>query len=82
MDAQNEILQRLVRVETKLDNILEYPKIGQDAFAIANEASQSSRAAHKRLDRIDRIIFWASTTIIGAMIVAIIAFIVAGGMAK
>lgn len=58
----NEILQRLTRVETKIDLMV-------NARDIAQEALQSTKAAHHRLDRIDKIIFWAATTAIGAIIV-------------
>ncbi|WP_052476151.1 hypothetical protein [Cohnella kolymensis] len=47
----------------------------------AMEALQSSRFAHDRLNRIDKIVFWAGTTVVGSIIIALIAFIVAGGIA-
>ncbi|MGE7828954.1 hemolysin XhlA family protein [Paenibacillus sp. NPDC093718] len=57
----NEILQRLTRVETKIDLMI-------NAKDVATEALQSTKSAHQRLDRIDKIIFWAGTTIIGAVV--------------
>lgn len=44
-DEMNEILQRLTRVETKIDMMM-------TARDIANEALQSSKSAHHRLDEI------------------------------
>lgn len=44
-DDMNEILQRLTRVETKLD-------IMNSARDIALEAMQSSKSAHLRMDEI------------------------------
>lgn len=44
-DEMNEILQRLTRVETKLDMM-------NSARDIAQEAMQSSKAAHQRLDEL------------------------------
>ncbi|MGG1555013.1 hemolysin XhlA family protein [Paenibacillus ferrarius] len=67
-DETNEILQRLTRVETKLDLMI-------NARDIAQEALQSTKAAHHRLDRIDKIVFWAGTTAIGAIIVGAVALL-------
>ena len=58
MDINQEILQRLTRVETKLDMFA-------SAKDTANEALQSSREAHKKIEKLERIVFWSSTTIIG-----------------
>jgi tetrahydromethanopterin S-methyltransferase subunit G len=89
-----EVLQRLTRLETKMDMIIEVKDT-------AHEALQSTKAAHrrldsmeaaatsekqladkraaderealnKRLDKLDKIVFWASTTTIGAVIVGAI----------
>lgn len=57
-DVSQEILQRLTRVETKLDMIA-------SAKETSIEALQSAREAHKKIDKLERIVFWASTTIIG-----------------
>lgn len=60
-EETNEILQRLTRVETKIDLMI-------TARDIAQEALQNSKVAHNRLDRIDKIIFWAATTVVGAIV--------------
>ncbi|MFB0841766.1 hemolysin XhlA family protein [Paenibacillus oleatilyticus] len=67
-DETQEILQRLTRVETKLD-------LMNSARDIAQEALQSTKSAHHRLDRVEKTIFWAATTIIGALIVGAITLI-------
>lgn len=67
-DVQTEILQRLTRVETKLDMHL-------NAKDIAAEALNKAKSAHHRLDRIDKIIFWAGTTVIGAIVVGAISML-------
>jgi len=36
---------------------------------LAREADQRARSAHHRLDRLDKLVFWAGTTIIGALFV-------------
>lgn len=60
-----EVLQRLTRVETKLDLIITAKDIAVDAQTNANRANT-------RLDKIDKIIFWAGTTIIGSLVVGAI----------
>lgn len=47
---------------------------------IAREADQRARSAHHRIDKIDKIIYWISTTVFGAIILAVMAFIVKGGI--
>jgi hypothetical protein len=95
--VQAEILQRLTRVETKLDMQL-------NAKDIAAEALQSTKAAHHRLDdlkefedkaneafstsannqtrleKIEKWFTWLATTVFGAIILAIIGFLVTGGL--
>lgn len=45
---------------------------------VALEALQSSKSAHHRLDRIEKIVYWAGTTIIGALIVGAISIFLKG----
>lgn len=49
---------------------------------ISREALDKAKSAHHRLDGIDKIIFWGGTTIIGAIILSAIAFVVSGGFAN
>jgi hypothetical protein len=42
----NEILQRIARLETKIDMII-------SSKEIASEASQSARSAHRRVDEVN-----------------------------
>lgn len=76
MDPTNNILsdirERMVRVETKIDTFT-------DADKTANEALASTKSAHRRLDKVDKIIFWAGTTIVGAVVIAMIAMVLKGG---
>lgn len=72
----NEILQRLARVETKLDIMLEDKEIAEEALKIASEALQNAKSAHKRLDTHEKVIYWAGTTIIGAVVVGIISYFI------
>lgn len=74
-EETNEILQRLTRVETKIDLMI-------TARDIAQEALQSTKTAHHRIDSINKIIFWFATTFFGSIIVAIGVFITKGGLGK
>lgn len=49
---------------------------------LAREALDKAKSAHHRLDGIDKIIFWGGTTIIGAIILSAITFIIKGGLAN
>lgn len=79
MDHTNTILtdirERIVRVETKLDVMTDAEKTADNAEKIANEALSSSKSAHHRLDKVDKIIFWAATTIIGSVLFALFALV-------
>lgn len=68
-EITKDILQRLTRAETKLDLMLEKREIAAQALGTANEALQSSKSALHRIEKIDKVIFWAATTVIGALIV-------------
>jgi len=39
---------------------------------VAKEALDKSKSAHHRLDKIDKIIFWVSTLVVGAVILALL----------
>lgn len=73
--SSNEVLvdirERMVRVETKIDNMNNVKERADDAY-------HQAKSAHKRIDKLDRVVFWASTTVIGAVILAVIAFVVKG----
>ena len=77
MDETTEILQRLTRVETKLDAQL-------NAKDIANEALISTKSAHHRLDEIEADQKWLWRTIggsvIGIVMAAIVTAIKMGGL--
>ncbi|MDF2964246.1 MAG: hypothetical protein K0S39_5981 [Paenibacillus sp.] len=60
-----DILQRLTRVETKLD-------VTVSARDITIEALQSAKAAHKRLDQLEENQTWLWRTTIAALIVGAI----------
>lgn len=63
-----EVLIQLTRVETKVDMI-------GNVKEIALEAQQSAKSAHHRLDKVEKVHFWAGTTIIGGVIVGAISLL-------
>ncbi|MNW48035.1 hemolysin XhlA [compost metagenome] len=80
MSVENEVLQRITRVETKVDTMDEKLDRAIMANETAVEALTSAKSAHHRLDRIEDNQKWLWRTFAGAFIVAIAAFIIAGGL--
>ncbi|PFV32837.1 hemolysin XhlA family protein [Bacillus cereus] len=64
-DDMKELLVGLTRVETKLDTL-------GNVKEVAIEAQQSAKSAHMRIDRLDKLVFWLGTTVVGAVIVGAI----------
>ncbi|HFJ9356494.1 TPA: hemolysin XhlA family protein [Bacillus cereus] len=64
-DDMKELLVGLTRVETKLDTL-------GNVKEVAIEAQQSAKSAHMRVDRLDKLVFWLGTTVVGAVIVGYI----------
>ena len=83
MDPTNNILsdirERMVRVETKIDTMAEVQSTADGAKEMANKAMESTKSAHRRLDKMDKIIFWSSTTIIGTVVIALIGLLIKNG---
>lgn len=79
-DVQIETLQRLARVETKVDNMDEKLDRAIRANETAVEALQSAKSAHHRIDKIEDNLKWLWRTFAGAIILAIAAFIISGGL--
>lgn len=75
---ENEMLQRITRVEEKVNNMNEKLDRAINANEIAVKALASADSAHKRLDKIDKIIFWVGTTIIGLVLVAVVGLTLKG----
>lgn len=72
-DMQVEILQRLTRIETILEGVA---NVDQNA----NEALLLSRENSRRLDKVEKIIYWAGTTVIGTILLAMMSLIVKTGV--
>jgi uncharacterized coiled-coil protein SlyX len=71
----------LAKMDTKMDSIKDLANRLERVDNTAAEALQNTKAAHHRLDRIEKILFWVGTTFFGAILVAIAAFLVRGGFA-
>lgn len=75
-DPHAETLQRLTRVETKIDNIEEKLDNAINAREVAVEALQSAKSAHHRLNKIEDNQKWLWRTVSGSVIGIVIAAIV------
>ncbi|PGB22026.1 peptidase [Bacillus toyonensis] len=64
-DDFTKVIIGLTRVETKIDGL-------GNVRELAIEAQQSAKSAHMRVDRLDKLVFWLGTTVIGAVIVGAI----------
>lgn len=81
MDAiESEVLQRLTRVETEVVSMNDKLDRAIHANETATEALEKSKSAHKRLDKIEDSQKWLWRTFAGAIIGAIVVFIVSGGL--
>lgn len=70
-----DISERLVRVETKIDAMSDIKDTAEKANTTANQALALSNNNKERLDKIDKITFWAGTTIIGAVLLSLLGVI-------
>lgn len=78
-DLVRDIYQRLGAIGEKLDNINYIRDTANRAEDKADEALLSTKSAHHRLDKIDKIVFWAGTTITGSVILALIGVVLKVG---
>lgn len=74
-----DILERTVRMETKIDQLTKVETTADNAEKLAVEALESTKSAHKRLDKLDKIVWWVSTSIIGLVLIALVGLVIKGG---
>lgn len=79
-EVQTEMLQRITRVEEKVNNMSEKIDRAIKANETAVEALASAKSAHHRLDKIEDNQKWLWRTFAGAIILAIAGFILSGGL--
>lgn len=89
MDEMNKIPEQLTNVRldlrelsTKMAALKDVTEKLDHAEAVANKAMDSVKAAHHRLNKIDKLIFWLATTVFGAIIFAGIGYALRGGLNK
>ena len=70
-----DIRERLVRVETKIDGMRDIRETAENAEKTANEAIQSAKTAHHRIDDISDNQKWLWRTVIGSVIAGAIGFL-------
>ncbi|EAZ87183.1 hypothetical protein BB14905_02225 [Bacillus sp. B14905] len=70
------IYERLGGIEAKIDDIRDIRQTADNAKDIAEEALASTKNAHHRLNKIDKIVWWVSTTIIGAVILGLLTLVI------
>lgn len=79
-----DIRERVVRVETKLDNMTDVKDIADEAKDKANEALHSAKSAHHRIEDVADNQKWLWRTVIGALLTGAIGllfyFVQKGGM--
>lgn len=82
-DVQVETLQRLARVETKIDGIEDKLDAAINAKDVAIEALASAKSAHHRIQELEDSQRWFRRTVAASIITvvvgAIVAFIKLGG---
>ncbi len=79
-DTQAEVLQRVTRVETKVDGMDSKLDRAIQANETAVEALSSAKSAHHRIDKIEDNQKWLWRTFAGAFILAAVAFVISGGL--
>lgn len=74
-ELTRDVYTRLGVIEAKLDNVNHIRDTAIRAEDKADEALASTKSAHHRLNKLDKVVFWAGTTIIGAVILALLAVV-------
>lgn len=75
-NALSEIKERTASVETKVNTLIEENKKVDEVKEIAVDARNRSSSAHKRIDYIDKWMFAIGSTLILAIIGAILSLII------
>lgn len=75
-ESLSEIKERTASVETKIDIVLKNEAKVDKAKSIASKALDSASSAHKRVDNIDKWMFAIGSTLILAIIGAVLSLII------
>lgn len=74
----SEIKERTASVETKVDMVLKNERKIDNIKEVAYKARDSSSSAHKRIDTIDKWMFAIGSTVILAIITAVLGLVLIG----
>lgn len=74
-----EIRERVIKIETIVSRLDAIEKTANEAHRIANASRASTSSAHKRLDKVDKSIFWFTTTLIGSILLGLLNLLINGG---
>ena len=72
----------MARIESKLDGMKDVHTKIDSLENILTQTVLSVKTTQERLDKIDRVIYWLATTIIGTILMGLITFIIKGGFAS
>jgi exonuclease VII small subunit len=75
MEILADLRDRMARMETKLDRMNSVEEKTDKGLELANEALQSTRSAHKRLDEVESDIKFLWKTVIGGIITGTIGLV-------
>jgi len=78
-DLVRDVYERLGAIGEKLDGINYIRDTANRAEDKADEALSSTKSAHKRLDKIDKIVWWVCTTVGGVLLLALLGLIINKG---
>ncbi|QAV21770.1 hypothetical protein PC41400_21530 [Paenibacillus chitinolyticus] len=78
-DTMVDVRLELRTISAKVDILTDASRKIEEIEDVAKGAMDSTKTAHKRLDKIDKFITWFTTTVIGAIILAIMGFLIRGG---
>lgn len=79
-DQLTNVRLDLRELSTKVDSLKDLARKLDEVDDLAKKAMDSAKAAHHRLDKIDRLNTWFGTTVIGAIILGVMGFIIKGGL--
>lgn len=69
-------MKMIIEMKEDIASIKSILKTMANTNNMALEALQSAKSAHHRLDRIEKIVYWAGTTVIGTVIIGVISFFI------
>lgn len=78
-DLVRDVYERLGAIGEKLDGINNIRDTANRAEDKADAALASTKSAHHRLDKIDKIVWWVATTVGGVLLIALVGLVIKGG---